>query len=126
MFNSNCLEESSAAIGLDSSLVCMSTHDNRWMLWTTCATNLNVKDLTESELYQNLAQNIVREINIMNREQMEEMTPKCAPKLSSKDLVKNVLKFSSRKIRKYSKEVKQMSEMVCLIFFSNLQYHHFI
>lgn len=113
--NSNNLEESAVSMGLDSSVVCMTTQDNRWLLSTASTatiTQLSLKELTESELYQTLAQNIVREINAINREQLEELTPKCAPKLSSKDLVKNVLRFSSRKIRKYSKEVKQMSEMV--------------
>ena len=97
---------------------CISSNNSLWIGSNTVnvnkiAKNLSFKELKESELYHNLAQNIVREINSINREQLEEMTPKCAPKLSSKELVKNVFRFPTRKIKKsYSKEVKQMSEMV--------------
>jgi hypothetical protein len=81
------------------------------------STKINFKELTESELYPNLAQNIVREIYLINNEKLEEMTPKC----TSKDLVKNVLRIPTRKVRRsYSKEVKQLSDLVlmfCIHYF---------
>ena len=114
------MEENNSLIGLDSTINCMSSSEKQWIGSNISndekiSKNLSLKDLLESDLYHNLAHNIVREIKI--KYQSEEMSSNSSSKLSSKELVKNVLRFSTRKMRKsYSKEVKQMSEMVLISF----------
>ncbi len=102
---------------MDASIVCVSKSDGQWIgskikNSNQSSTKINFKELTESELYPNLAQNIVREIYLIKNEQLEEMTPKC-----TRDLVKNVLRIPTRKARRsYSKEVKQLSDLVLMFY----------
>lgn len=61
---------------------------------------------TKSDFYYEIAQNIVHEIVLTSKEPLNNTNTA----LSSKDLIKNVLKFPRKLRRTYSKEVKQLSE----------------
>lgn len=90
--------------------MCLSKDKGEWIAAYTGDKQTDAVEQTDEELYDNLAKNIVREITTNGKGREEEITPSCA----SKDIVKNVLRISTRKLkRSYSKEVRQMSDMVC-------------
>lgn len=89
----------------ETSSYCLATNNGEWSLLsnTNCANKAMFLERTKSEIYYELAQNIVQEIVLTTKEQLDS-----AP--SSKDLIKSVLKFPRKLRRTYSKEVKQLSE----------------
>ena|SRR5699024_1752880 len=85
----------------------LSANNGEWFLLPNLSANkAEIEERTKSDIFHELAQNIVHEIVLTNKEQLD------ASSSSSKDLIKNVLKFQRRIRKSYSKEVKQLSENV--------------
>lgn len=69
---------------------------------------ITMKELNSSQLFQEIAKNIVHEIVLTS--QMDEQLRDTFNSSSPKELIKNVLKLPRKLLRPYSKEMKQLSE----------------
>lgn len=86
----------------------LSADNGEWFLLSNLTANrTSLEERPRPEIYHELAQNIVHEIVITNKEQQLDTSSS-----SSKDLIKNVLKFPRKTRKSFSKEVKQLSENV--------------
>ncbi len=89
----------------------LSADNGEWFLLSNLTANRTpLEERSRPEIYHELAQNIVHEIVITNKEQLDTSSS------SSKDLIKNVLKFPRKMRKSFSKEVKQLSENVVSVF----------
>ena len=85
----------------------LSADNGEWFLLSNLSANkVDIEERTKSDIFHELAQNIVHEIVITNKEQLDTSSS------STKDLIKNVLKFPRKMRKTYTKEVKQLSENV--------------
>lgn len=92
----------------------LSADNGEWFLLSNLTANrTSLEERSRPEIYHELAQNIVHEIVITNKEQQLDTSS-----FSSKDLIKNVLKFPRKTRKSFSKEVKQLSENVVSVQFS--------
>jgi len=82
-----------------------SANNGEWSLLSNLSANKAEIEDRKSDIYHELAQNIVHEIVLTNKEQLDSSS-------SSKDLIRNVLKFPRKMRKSFSKEVKQLSENV--------------
>lgn len=84
---------------------------------------ITMKELNSSQLFQEIAKNIVHEIVLTS--QMDEQLRDTFNSSSPKELIKNVLKFPRKLLRPYSKEMKQLSENMVKLRNKNFVINYF-
>lgn len=88
----------------------LAADNGEWSLLQNLSANrVQLEERTQSDIFHELAQNIVHEIVLTSKEQIDATT------YSSKDLIKSVLKFPRKMRKSFSKEVKQLSENVASV-----------